>query len=549
MKKACYAIFLHLFCVWMTMAATVNITGTVSKNGGAPLKDVAITLAKVPELTAKTDSDGKFTLATPTKTFDMSISKGAMLFELKGRDLIVNSIAGKVNGTVSVYSGTGRRLASMEISSSTSSPRKLMLPSFAQGLNILRITLNHKTFNYPIIQIGDNLYLKKSSTEVRNKLKVAAEESDLVEDTLVARKEGYTDKKIPIDSYNLSDIKILMDTIITQVVCDETTLKDAGKCGNREILVGVAVSPSRLNDLVAREFNYVTAENEMKWQSIQGSEGSFNFSQADNIVNWANQRGIKVKGHCLVWHSQLAGWVEQAKGRDRVLGIMRKHIETVMGHFGNKVYAWDVVNEAIETDSDVGSGNARMRNTVFYREIGPDYIEEAFKIAREYADNHNMKDMKLYYNDYSIDADNDKSRYARTVIKGWVDKKVPVDGIGFQMHIGPPNNIPTAKDVQDNMQYYADLGLEVLISEWDINLCGNRVSQQEQLQLYYDITKICVNIPKCVAITFWGVNDSESWLNSWSTAMCNGGNSQSLLFNNNQKKQTYYKVLDALNGK
>ncbi len=435
----------------------------------------------------------------------------------------------------------------MDITSFNPLTHHISLPSMAQGLNILSVAVDGKTCTCPIIQIGDNLFLKESGSIAGENFRLA-KVNEPVSDTLIVKKNGYIEKKIPISTYIISDTTIYMDTVAPQV-CNATTLKAAGACGNRNILIGTAVSPSRLNGIVTADFNYVTAENEMKWQNLEGSENMFNFSQADGIVNWAQQNGIKVKGHTLVWHSQLAGWVNQARGRERVLGIMKNHIEKVMGHFGNKVYAWDVVNEAILTDNDNGSGNARMRNSVFYNEIGPDYIELAFKIAREYADNNNMKDMKLYYNDYSIDADNDKSRFAHTMVKGWVEKGVPVDGIGFQMHIGPPNNIPTAEMVRDNMQYYADLGLEVLISEWDINLCGNRVTKQQQLQLYHDITEYCVNQPKCVAITFWGINDSESWLNGFTGSLCNGGNSQSLLFSNNQKKDTYYQVLDALNGK
>lgn len=425
--------------------------------------------------------------------------------------------------------------------------QKITLPYLASGINILSITVDSKTYTCPVMQIGEDLYLKQSGSEAGGNFRLAKSMAPAV-DTLVAKKSGYYEKKVPLSSYTLLDTTIYMDSIVPQV-CNATTLKAAGACGNRNILIGTAVSTNRLNNTVSGDFNYVTPENDMKWQNVEGSENMFNFSQADAIVNWAQQNGIKVKGHCLVWHSQLAGWVNQARGRDRVLGIMKNHIEKVMGHFGNKVYAWDVVNEAFMTDNDNGSGNARMRNSVFYSQIGPDYIELAFKIAREYADNHNMKDMKLYYNDYSIDADNDKSRFARQKVKEWVENGVPIDGIGFQMHIGPPNNIPTADMVRDNMQYYADLGLEVLISEWDINLCGNMVTKQQQLQLYHDITEYCVNQPKCVAITFWGINDSESWLNYFNGSLCNGSSSQSLLFNNNQKKDTYYQVLDALNGK
>lgn len=548
MNKIYFSAFL-LFCAWITMAANVNISGTVTKTGAGPLKDVNLSLAVISDLSSKTDPDGKFTLTSPLRVIGMNTTKSQPLkFGISGKDLVFYSASEKISGNVSVFSGNGKQLISMDLTNFNSLTQRITLPSFAAGLNIMRIEANNQTYTCPIIQMGSNLYLKESASTPTGFFKLAQLMADSVLDTLIAKKDGYTDKKTPISSYILSGLTISMDSIVPRN-CNATKIKEAGACGNHKILIGTSISPSHLNSFAASEFNYVTPENEMKWQNIQGSEGGFNFSSADAIVNWAQQNDIKIKGHCLVWHSQLAGWVSQARGKDRVLAIMKKHIETVMGHFGNKVYAWDVVNEAIETDNDNGSGNARMRPSVFYTEIGPDYIELAFKIAREYADSHNMKEMKLYYNDYSIDADNDKSRFAHTMVKGWVDKNIPVDGIGFQMHIGPPNNIPTTEMVKDNMNFYADLGLEVLISEWDINLCGNKVTKDQQLKLYHDITEVCVNQPNCVAITWWGINDSESWLNSFSAALCNGGNSQSLLFSNNQKKDTYTQVLNALNGK
>lgn len=539
---------LLMLSVSINASTDINITGKVTNKGGEPLEDVTVYLAGIPEISVKTDSKGAFSIVT-VNIFNAKKSKiSRTIFELKGRDLVFNPNLKNISGKIAVFSSNGRMLKSSTFNDHSSLSRSFTLPPFAQGLNIIRFELNNTTYTCPIMQIGNNLYLKRSDLAVNENVLLAKSNDASIEDTLIAKKSGYVDKKTPINSYSISDMVITMDTI-EKKVCDAKTLKEAGECRGDKILIGTTASSNSFSEIAAQEFNYVTAENEMKWQFLQGSENNFTFNQADNIINWATQRGIKVKGHCLVWHSQLPQWVAQQTGKDKVLGIMKKHIETVMGHFGNKVYAWDVVNEAIATDSDIGEGNARMRNTVFYNEIGPDYIEQAFRIARDYADNNNMKEMKLYYNDYSIDADNDKSKFARVMIKDLVDKGVPIDGVGFQMHIGPPNNIPTAQAVQDNMDYYASLGLEVLISEWDINLCGNRVSKEQQHQFYYDITKICVNQPKCVAITFWGINDQNSWLNSWSGALCNGGNSQSLLFSNNQKKDTYYQVLNALNGK
>lgn len=550
MKRAHLISFLLMLSICMIQAADVNITGKVIKTGGTALKDVTVHLAKMPTVTATTDADGKFTLTSTrvTKGVNFRISD-QMHFTISGKDLVFSSASGNISGNVSIFSGNGRQIFSKDFNNLNPLTQRITLTAFTPGLNVLKVSANNSVYTCTLLQEGQNLYLKKSSAASNQNFKVANSFEDAVSDTLVAKKTGFKDNKTPITSYSLSDVNISMDSIAASA-CDYKTLKEAGeKCGTHPILMGMAVSPSSLNSSISSEFNYVTPENEMKWQNTEPSEGKFTFSSGDAIVNWAQTNNIKVKGHCLVWHSQLAGWVNNLTGRDRVLEVMKNHIESLMGRWGNKVYAWDVVNEAISTDSDEGIGNAGFRKTVFYNQIGEDYIELAFKIAREYADSHDMKDMKLYYNDYSIDADNDKVKFLKPVVKGWVEKGVPIDGIGFQMHIGPPNNICTAESVKNNMQYFADLGLEVLISEWDINLCGNKITKDQQLKLYHDITQVCVNQPKCTAITIWGYNDSQSWLNSWSTALCNGQNSQSLLFNNGQKKETYTQVLNALNCK
>jgi len=478
----------------------------------------------------------------------------SLSFSLNGRELRIYSADKELSGTASVYSSDGKRVSSVNFTQLNNSSSSVLLPSFSAGLNILKITLNGKTYTSPLLQLpGFSAQLQcasgNSTSNQLNLVKSADAAADAV-DTLITRKSGFTEKRTPISSYTLSNLAITMDSIVA-TTCNATTLKAAGECNpNHKILIGAAVNQSGVNsDIIAREFNYVTADNAMKWDATEGSEGVFNFGAADQIVSAAQLKGIKVKGHALVWHNQLPNWVKSINSRDRIQAVMKNHIEKVMGHFGNKIIAWDVVNEALYTDNDNGSGNAKMRDTVFYKLLGEDFIPLAFKYAREYADSHDMKDMKLYYNDYSIDGDNDKSRFLRKKVKEWLDARVPIDGIGFQMHIGPPNNIPTVQAVKDNMDYYASLGLDVLISEWDINLCGGDVNATQQSALYKGITEVCVNNPKCVAITWWGVNDEESWLNGFTGSKCNRTSSQSLLFSNNKPKAVYTQVLNALNGK
>ncbi|WP_437578307.1 endo-1,4-beta-xylanase [Sorangium sp. So ce887] len=328
------------------------------------------------------------------------------------------------------------------------------------------------------------------------------------------------------------------------------TMREAGEKANPPILIGAAISGSGLGDnnykrVAAAEHNYVTAENEMKWNALEPNAGQFSWGAADNIVNWARDNNMKVKGHTLVWHNQLPGWANSLSGAAAVEQAIRRHIEGVMGHFKDRVKDWDVVNEAVLTDSDTGVGNPRMRPSVFQNALGERFIDLAFEIARE-----QDPTAKLYYNDYSIDALNDKADFVYEMIKGMVERGVPIDGVGFQMHIGPPNNKAGGADVAANFKRFTDLGLEVLISEMDINRCGGQVSAEEQLTFYHDIVEACFVLPKCVGITFWGINDGRSWLNSWSGALCNGQSSQSLLFNDQyQKKETYNKVLDALLGR
>lgn len=531
----------------LTAAPAVSISGTITKSGGGALRDVTCTLAGVSGLTATTDASGKFTLENVSTGILRSTVGQPLTFKLNGKELFIYGADNEISGTVSVYSRDGKKVSSVNFSQANGSSAPIMLPAFSTGLNILKITLNGKIYTSSLLQLPRQS--ARLGTSTSNQVGLFRSAADAIVDTLITKKSGFAEKRTPISSYTLSNLSISMDSIVP-ITCNATTLKAAGMCrSNHQILMGTALSAGNLLSLAAQEFNYVTPENEMKWQSVQGSEGNFTFGSADNIVNWAQQNNMKVKGHTLVWHNQLPSWVSSINNRDRLLAVMKKHIETVMGRFGNKLIAWDVVNEAIATDSDVGSGNARMRPSVFYNLLGEDFIPLAFKYAREYADKNNMKGMKLYYNDYSIDADNDKSRFLRKKIKEWLAAGAPIDGIGFQMHIGPPNNIPIVQAVKDNMDYYASLGLEVVISEWDINLCGSKVTSAQQLDFFKGITAACVNNPKCAAITFWGVNDGNSWLNNFSGSLCNGSNSQSLLFSNGQKKPAYTQVLNGLNGK
>lgn len=337
------------------------------------------------------------------------------------------------------------------------------------------------------------------------------------------------------------------DTSEAPVGCNATTLKEAGNCTGR--LVGTAIGASHLSNnsltnIAKAEFNYITAENEMKWSNLQPSRGGFNFSRADQIVDFATQNGMKVKGHTLVWHNQLPSWVDALNSPDEVRAVMVAHINEVMAHFKGKVVAWDVVNEAWANPNDWPDGQPTLRNSVFFRQLGAGFIDEAFVAARE-AD----PDVKLYYNDFRSEAvGQPKGDAIYEMVRSMVERGVPIDGVGLQTHLGLPNDKPPIEDIIANMQRIADLGLEVVVSELDGHVCDGETLESQGTR-FRDIAAACVAQPACTALTIWGISDRDSWLNSWDELNCNGARPAGLLWDDNLgKKPAYEGVLAGLNG-
>jgi endo-1,4-beta-xylanase len=330
---------------------------------------------------------------------------------------------------------------------------------------------------------------------------------------------------------------------LTMPMCSGTpmTLKDAGACSNRPI--GTALAASHLSEsayaTAAKEFNWATPENEMKWDAIEPTQNGFSYSQGDQIVNFAKSNGMKVKGHTLVWHLQLPSWVTNLGTADQVRSAMNNHITNVINHYkdGGVVVAWDVVNEAWENDG------SKLRNSPFSAKLGMDFIDEAFKTARA-ADSK----AKLYYNDFRADGMNAKAQSIYDMVKGMVERGVPIDGVGLQMHEGTPNPYPPVSEIAQNMQRLVDLGLEVTISEMDAHTCDG-MTLDEQKTWYHDVIAVCIAQPKCTAITFWGTTDKYSWIKDFDETNCAGKDPQGCLWDNNfAKKPAYDGVMQALMG-
>lgn len=286
-------------------------------------------------------------------------------------------------------------------------------------------------------------------------------------------------------------------------------------------------------EVAKREFNILTPENQMKWDCIHPEPIRYDFEPAERHVQFALENGMLVHGHTLVWHNQLPGWLNRQWSRDELLKVLEGHIKTVVGHFKGRVKIWDVVNEAV---SDTGT----YRESLWYKVIGPEYIEKAFAWARE-AD----PDAILIYNDYNIETINPKSNFTYQLIKELKEKGVPVDGIGFQMHIDIRGI--NYESFRNNMKRFADLGLKIYITEMDVRIPKNASQKdfEKQADIYAKIFEICLENPAVQAIQFWGFTDKYSWVPGFFT-----GYDHALIFDKDYKpKAAYFAILRVLEKK
>jgi endo-1,4-beta-xylanase len=276
-------------------------------------------------------------------------------------------------------------------------------------------------------------------------------------------------------------------------------------------------SDSVYTGILDREFTMVTPENEMKWDATEPSQNSFSYGSADTIVARAKANGQRMRGHALAWHSQQPGWVSGLSGT-ALRNAMVNHITNVATHYKGQLYAWDVVNEAF---SDNGDGSRRNSNL---QQTGNDWIEVAFRTARA-AD----ASAKLCYNDYNTDGVNAKSTAVYNMVKDFLARGVPIDCVGFQSHINSASPLPG--DYQANLQRFADLGVEVQITELDIAGSGTA-----QANTYANVVKACLGVTRCAGITVWGIRDSDSW---------RSGDTPLLFDNNGNPKAAYNSVISA----
>jgi endo-1,4-beta-xylanase len=306
----------------------------------------------------------------------------------------------------------------------------------------------------------------------------------------------------------------------------DAALKDLMPNG---VAIGVAINQRQSDgadtaavDIITKQFNQVTPENLLKFQSVHPAADRYTFDAQDRYVQFGVDRKMQVVGHTLVWHNQTGAWVFQgADGkpadRETLLARMRDHIHTVVGRYKGKIHGWDVVNEAIDEDGS-------LRKTAWRDGIGDDYVAKAFEFARDADPN-----AELYYNDYNLE----KPEKRAGVIKLVNDLKargLRVDGIGNQAHWRLET--PTIDAIEQALVDLHGTGLKVMYTELDINLLpsavpgadpaaanpyANGLPDEKQQQLaarYADIFSLIVKHRSRVArVTFWGLSDADSWLN------------------------------------
>ena len=302
----------------------------------------------------------------------------------------------------------------------------------------------------------------------------------------------------------------------------------------RGVYIGDAVDNNEITDsqyrpLIGTEFNALTPGNAMKWDTTEPTRGQFNYTRGDEIVDLAQANDQLVRGHTLVWHQQTPGWVQNLAADD-LRSALNDHIANVVGHYAGELYAWDVVNEPLNEDGT-------MRNSFWYQKLGASYIADAFRAAHA-AD----PDAKLYINDYNTDGMGAKSDGMYNLVQSLLDDGVPIDGVGFQAHLAIQYGFPN--QMRQNLQRFADLGLDVAITELDVRmqLPADATKLATQATYYGDVVDACLAVSRCVGITTWGYTDKYSWVPNTFP-----GEGAALLVDENfQVKPAYTAVHDAL---
>lgn len=260
-------------------------------------------------------------------------------------------------------------------------------------------------------------------------------------------------------------------------------------------------------DTLAREYSMGVSENAMKWGLVHPAQNTYDFADADAQVAFAEAHGMSMRGHNLAWWNQNPAWLTGGTfSHDQLVQILDDHINTVVGHYRGRIAEWDVVNEAVALDGSVQANP--WSNGIGY----PAYIDQAFRTARA-AD----PAAELFYNDYAIEQPGPRFDAVYALVAGLVQRGVPIDGVGFQAHLGANTcDSSCVNGMLSNMLALHRLGLQVSITELDVSvvLPPAPASLAEQASMYAGVLKACLLAPNCHSFVTWGFTDAHSWIPS-----------------------------------
>ncbi len=325
-----------------------------------------------------------------------------------------------------------------------------------------------------------------------------------------------------------------------QVLRPTVTLADTSLFKMMSFPMGASVGISRMknnakySEVVSKEFNSITAENAMKFRALHPAENTYQWADADFLVDFAQKNGKRLHGHTLNWYQYLPAWVTNFSG-DSIAweNMLKSHIQTVVAHFKGKVASWDVVNEYFNDDGTI-------RPSVWVKNLGADYIARCFQYAHE-AD----PDALLFYNDYGHEYSSAKRTAIGKLITSFKARNIPIHGIGMQFHM---TYTQSDANISAAIDFAAATGLKVHISELDVRVNNNKVQgltftdamAGQQADRYRQVVKTYNAIPKSqqFGITTWNVGDADSWVPSWQ-----GAPDYPLPFDANYLRKPAYKAI------
>lgn len=281
------------------------------------------------------------------------------------------------------------------------------------------------------------------------------------------------------------------------------------------VIVRVVENDPEYAELIAEQCGIVVPSNELKWVALRPAADKYDFTRPDFLLRFAKSHKMLMRGHTLCWHASVPAWIRTPENAPRTRQFFVDHITTVCRHYAGKLQSWDVVNEAIQPSDGEPGG---LRKSFWYEQMGPDYIDLAFRTARA-ADPH----AKLTYNDYGVEYDNDEEAERRRrileMLRGMKQRGVPIDAVGIQSHIKAAQSDTFGKGLADYMDAIQKMGLEIYLTELDVNdddIASNDVAERDAAiaRTYSDYLRVALANPAVKLVLTWDISDRFTWLNN-----------------------------------